>query len=91
MDTEDVVHIYDGILIMPREATQMDLDRGDHTKWNKSNRGRQISWYHLYVESKKWYKLMYLQYRNKTHKHRKQIYGYQRGKMPGRDTLGDWD
>ena len=33
---------------------------------------------------------MYLKNRNKTHKHRKQIYGYQRGKLLG-DTLEDWD
>ena len=31
MNTEDVVHIYDGI-IMPFAVTQMDLDRGNHTK-----------------------------------------------------------
>ena len=27
----------------------------------------------------------------KTHKLRKQIYGYQRGKVEGRDKLGGWD
>ena len=26
-----------------------------------------------------------------THKHRKQTYGYQRGKVRGRDKLGVWD
>ena len=26
-----------------------------------------------------------------THRHRKQIYGYQRGKGSGRDKLGVWD
>ena len=26
-----------------------------------------------------------------THRHRKQIYGYQKGKVAGRDKLGTWD
>ena len=34
-------------------------------KWNKSDRKINIMWYHLYVESKKWYKWTYLQDRNR--------------------------
>ena len=26
-----------------------------------------------------------------THRHRKQTYGYQKGKVGGRDQLGGWD
>ena len=40
-------------------------------------------WYQLYVESKIWYKWTYLQ-NKQTHRHRKQTYGYQRGKWEGR-------
>ena len=29
--------------------------------------------------------------RKQTHRHRKQTYGYQRGRLAGRDKLGDWD
>ena len=39
--------------------------RDYHTKWIKSDRQRQISWYHLSVESKVWYKWAYLQFRNR--------------------------
>ena len=28
---------------------------------------------------------------NQTHRYRKQIYGYRRGKVGGRDKLGVWD
>ena len=45
--------------------------------------------YHLYMESKIWYKWTYLQNRSRL-RHRKQIYGYQRGKAE-RDKLGVWD
>ena len=40
----------------------IDESRNDHTKWSKPDRERQISWYHLYVESKKG---TYLQNRNR--------------------------
>ena len=38
----------------------MDGHRYDHTKWNKSDWERQISYdYHLCVKAKKWHKLIY--------------------------------
>ena len=58
MDKEDVVHIYNGILlsqkkneIMPLVATWMDLDiiLLTEVRQRKTN----IIWYHFYVESKK--------------------------------------
>ena len=39
---------------------------------------------------KKWYKWTYFKNRNKTHRHRKQIYQYQRGEWR-RNKLGIWD
>ena len=52
----------------------MDTPRDCHSTEIK----RQISWYHLYVESKKWHKWSYLQNRN-SHWCRKQTYGIQGG------------
>ena len=45
-------------------CSSMDVPRDDHTKWNMSDRERQI-WYHLYMESKIWYKQTYLENRNR--------------------------
>ena len=48
--------------------------------------------YHLYVESKKKKIQMSLFTEEKqTHRLTKQTYGYQRGKVVGRDKLGGWD
>ena len=46
-------------------CSNTDGTRDYHTKWSKSDRERQISWYHLYEESKKGYKWTYLQNRNR--------------------------
>ena len=48
MDKEDVVHIYNGILLGHKKewnnaiCSNMDGPRDYHTKWNKSERERQI-------------------------------------------------
>ena len=48
MDKEDVVHIYNGILLSHKKRTNnvicsnMDATRDYHTKWSKSERERQI-------------------------------------------------
>ena len=34
-------------------CSNMDGPRDDHTKWSKSDRKINITWYHLYMESKK--------------------------------------
>ena len=58
MDKEDVVHIYNGVLLRNKKewnndtCSNMDRSRDDHIKWSK--RKTTILWYHLYVESKKW-------------------------------------
>ena len=50
MDKEDVVHICNGILLSHKKewnnaiCSNMDGPRGYHTKWNKSERERQISY-----------------------------------------------
>ena len=50
MDKEDVVHIYNGILLSHKKewnnatCSNMDRPRDDHTKWNKSERERQTSY-----------------------------------------------
>ena len=47
-DKEDVVHIYNGILLSHKKewnnaiCSNMDAARHDHTKWSKSERERQI-------------------------------------------------
>ena len=60
MNKEDVVHIYNGILLSHKKegnraiCSNMDGPRDYHTKWSKSDREEtNIVWYHLYVESKK--------------------------------------
>ena len=68
----------------------MDGPRDYHTKWSKSNREKQIPWYHLYVEAKKMIQINLFTKEKQTHRHRKQTYGYQRGSR-GRDKLGVWD
>ena len=47
-------------------------------------------WYHLDMKSKKYYKQTYLPNRKWLTRHRKQIYGYQKGSRR-RDKLGVWD
>ena len=57
MDKEYVVQIYNEILVSYKKewnnaiCSNMDGPRDCHTKWNKSDREGQISWYCLYVES----------------------------------------
>ena len=45
--------------------TAIDATRDYHAKWSKSEREIQVSWHHLYVESKIWHKWTYLQCRNR--------------------------
>ena len=44
----------------------MDGSRGYHIKWSKSDRKRQISWYHLYLESKKLFLIQMNNYKIET-------------------------
>ena len=63
MDKEDVfyiyihTHIHSGILLSHKIEWNNAIwnniggPRDYHSKWSKLDRGREISWYHLYVES----------------------------------------
>ena len=76
--------------IMPFAATWMDLEiiiLSDVVRQRKTN----IIWYHLYVESTKWYKWTYLQNRNRLTNFKNKLMVSQRGKMVGRDKLGVWN
>ena len=99
MDEEDVVYIYKGILLSHKKewnfaiCNNMDVLGGHYAKWNKSDRERQIL-YHLYVESKKYDKLVSLTEKKQTHRYREQMRGYQcgegrgEGKYKGRGLRG---
>ena len=55
MDKEDVVYIYNGKLLSHKKewnnaiCIYMDGPRDDHTKWNKSERERQIPYDTIYM------------------------------------------
>ena len=71
MNKEDVVHIYNGILLSHLKKwnviwSKMDGPGDYHTKWSKSDRERQISYDTTYRQTlKKWNKWTYLQNRNR--------------------------
>ena len=71
----------------------MDRPRDYHTKQSKSERESQISHDIIYMcdLKKKKIQMNLFQNRNRLHRHRKQIYGYQRRKGGRRDKLGIWD
>ena len=78
MDKEDIVHIYNGILLSHRKSkviicSNMDGPRNDHTKWSKSE--KDILQYCFYVESKK-YGTSECIYKTDS-----KTYGYQRGNV----------
>ena len=82
-----MVHIYNGRLakkkneIMPFAATWMDLEIIILSE--VSQRKRNTIQYHLYVESKKMAQMSLFTKQKQTHRHRKQTYGYRRGKLGG--------
>ena len=72
MDKEDVVHIYNGILLSHKKEWNCVICRGVdglrdcHIEWIKSEREKQI----LYINTsmwnlEKWYRWSYWQYRNR--------------------------
>ena len=72
-------------------ATQMDLETITLNEVNQTKTN--IICYHLYVESKKMIQVNLFTKQKQTHGHRKQTYGYQRGKGGGgggEDKLGPW-
>ena len=47
MDKEDVVHVWNGILLSHKKRTKAicsNMDGDYHTKWGKSDRERQITY-----------------------------------------------
>ena len=62
MDKEDVVHIYNGILLSHKKewnnaiCNNMDGPWDCHTEWSKSDRERQIYVITYMWNLKKWYK-----------------------------------
>ena len=90
MDREDVVYIHSGISLSHKEewnnaiCSNMDGCRDYHTKWSKSDRERQIPYDTAYMWSqKKMIQMNLFTKQKQTHRHRKQIYGYQMGKRVG--------
>ena len=90
MDKEDVMYIYNGILshkknkILPF-ATWMDLEGIMLSEI--SQRKTNTVWYHLYVESKKYNRLVNMTKKKQTHRCREQTCGYQWGEGGG--AVGD--
>ena len=77
MDKQDVVHIYDGILVSPEKewnnaiCSGMDGPRDYVTKWRKPDR-KQTSGCHLYMKSKKQHPLVTLTKQKQTQRYRGQ-------------------
>ena len=72
MDKEDVVHIFNGILLSHKKewnnafCSNMNGPRDYHTEWSKSDREGQILYDITYMWNlKNWYKWTYLQNRNR--------------------------
>ena len=95
MDKEDVVHIYNGILLSHKKeqnnaiCSNMDGPRDCHIEWSKSDTERQISYVYMW-NLKKRVQWTYLQNRNRVTdvENKLMVTKWERG---GRDKLGGWD
>ena len=82
-------HTHTGILLRHEKewtnttCSNMDKPREYHTEWRKSERDTDIIWYHLCVDAKVMIQMNLFTKQKQTQRHRKQIYGYQRGKGVG--------
>ena len=97
MDKEDMVHIYNGILLSHKKewnwviCRDIDRPRDCHTEWSKSEREKQISYINAYIwKLEKQYRWTCLQGRNKDTDVEKKHMDSKGGKGEW-DELGDWD
>ena len=97
MNKEDVVYMYNGILLSHKKAwikticSNMDGPRDYHTKWSKSCRERQISYDIIYMWNlKKWYKWTYLQNRNRLADLENKLMVTKGERLGGGDKLEIW-
>ena len=87
-DKEDVVHIYDGILLSHQKeqnnaiCSNVDTTRDYHTKWSQTETDKYHVTSFICGILKKWYKGTYSQNRNRL-RLLKPTYGNQRGRVGG--------
>ena len=94
-----MIYIHSGILLSHKKewnnaiCSNMDGPRDYHIKWSKSDRERQISYdiTHMWNLTFKKIQMNLFTKQKQTYRYRKQTYGYQRGKVVGREKLGVWD
>ena len=65
----------------------MDGGRDYNTKWSKSDRERQILYDITYMWNLKIIQMNLFTKQKQTHRHRKQIYSYQRGQAEGKGQI----
>ena len=97
VDKEDVVHIYNGILLTHKKewnwviCRDVDGPRDYHTKWSKSDRERQISYDITYMWNLKRWSNEFI-YKTETDSDFKNKLMVTKGeRWWGRDKLGGWD
>ena len=89
MDKEDMVHIYNGILLSHKNewnnaiCSNMDGPRDYHTEWCKSDQERQISYDIIYMWNliKMTQKKLFIKQEKKTHRFQNQTYGCNKVKL----------
>ena len=97
MDKEEVVHIYNGILLSHEKewnwviCRDVDESRDCHTEWSKSEREKQVLDINAYMWNlEKWYRWTGLQGRNWDTDVENKHMDTKEGKG-GWGELGDWD
>ena len=100
MAKEDVIHIYNGILLSHKKernwvlCRDMERPRDCHTEWSKSEKEKQISYINAYMWNlEKWYRWTGLQGRNRDTDVENKRMDTKAGKWRGAWCLelGDWD
>ena len=77
--------------IMLSAATWMDLEIIILSEVSQTEKDKYHKISLIYAESKKMIQVSLFTKQKHTHRLRKPTYGYQRGKVRGRDKLGIWD